>query len=222
MKSKLLLVLGCVALLATFSAAAFADAITFSFIGTSSTPPVLINSSGVTLGPAVLLSLSDSKTNLVFLIPGTAFISTSAASSYSSAGGVLTAQFTGANVVQVEVLSVWCVGGTMPGVCLQGSNNYNGAYVAFQNSTGSFQGLFQVDYVSPYVTSLFGEPNLWLQPGSDSFTTSHNSFSNGGKTDKALLGQGGITFQTVPEPGTLAMFGAGVLGLGGLIRRKLR
>jgi hypothetical protein len=76
--------------------------------------------------------------------------------------------------------------------------------------------------VSPYVTSLFGQPNQWLQPGSDSFTTGHNSFANGGRTDTASLGQGGITFQTpVPEPGTLAMFGGGIIGLAGVIRRKL-
>jgi hypothetical protein len=46
---------------------------------------------------------------------------------------------------------------------------------------------------------------------------------NGGTTDSALFGSGTITVQTtpVPEPATLAMFGTGILGLAGLIRKKL-
>jgi hypothetical protein len=110
----------------------------------------------------------------------------------------------------------------MPGVCLQGSLNSNGQYVGTKLSTGSFQALFQVDYVSPYITSLFGDPNVWLQTGSDSLNTGVNRFQNGGKTDVAILTGGDITFQTpAPEPGTLAMVGSGILGLAGVLRRKL-
>ena len=222
MTKKVVLALGCIALFASFSTAAFADAITFSFLGTKGTQKVNINSTGVSLGPAVLLSISDTNTSNVFIVPGTVTISTGAASSYLASGGVLTAQFTAGTGVDVMVLSSWCTGGTMPGVCLEGTQNANGAYVAAKNSTGSFQALFTVNYVSPYVTSLFGDPNSWLQPGSDSFTTGHNNFVNGGSTDKADLGQGGITFQTVPEPGSLALLGTGIIGLAGLIRRKLQ
>lgn len=222
MTKKLVLALGCLALLASFSTLAYADAITFSFVGVKSSPPVILNSSGVTLGPTALLAISDSDTNNVFLVPGLVSLSTGSASSYVASSGVLVAQFTAGSGVEVEVDSPSCVGGAMPGVCLQGSINDTGTYVAFANSTGSFQALFQVDYVSPYVTSLFGDPNNWMPGGSDSFTTSHNSFSNGGKTDKATLGQGGITFQTVPEPGTLALLGTGVLSLAGFIRRRIR
>jgi hypothetical protein len=209
-------------LFASLSTAAFADAITFSFIGTKGHQAVTINSTGVSLGPAVLLSISDTNTSNVFLVPGKVWITTGAATSYVATGGVLTAKFNGSTATDVLVLSSWCTGGTMPGVCLEGTQNANDTYVAFQNSTGSFQALFTVNYVSPYVTSLFGAPNSWLQPGSDSFTTGHNKFTNGGSTDTADLGQGGITFQTVPEPGTLAMLGTGVLGLAGVIRRKIR
>lgn len=222
MMKKLTLTLGCLALLASLTSMAQADAITFGFVGTSSTPAVSINASGVTLGPATLLSLTDTNTNNIHLLPGTVFISTGSASSFVASGGILSAQFNAGSGVEVEVDSASCVGGSMPGVCIQGSQNSNGAYVGFLNSTGSFQALFHVDYVSPYVTSLFSQPNQWLQPGSDSFTTSHNSFANGGRTDTTSLGQGGITFQTpVPEPGTLAMIGSGMIGLATVLRRKI-
>ena len=118
---KLTLTLGCLALLALLTSIAQADAITFGFVGTRSTPLVSINSTGVTVGPAALLSLSDSNTNNVFLVPGSVRISTGSASSYLPSGGVLTALFNAGSGVEVSVLSAYCVGGSMPGVCLQGS-----------------------------------------------------------------------------------------------------
>jgi hypothetical protein len=98
-----------------------------------------------------------------------------------------------------------------------------GKYVASMGGTGSFQALFKVAYVSPFITSLYGLPNTWLQTGSDSFTTSNNVFVNGGSTDLARLGAGGVTFQTssVPEPGTLALMGTGILGVAAMVRRKM-
>lgn len=222
MLRKVILTLGCLALVVAFSGAAYADAITFSFVGTKSSPAVTINATGVVLGPNPLLAISDSDTNNVFVVPGTVSISTGPASSYVAAAGVLTADFMPGPGIEVQVDSPNCNLGTMPGVCLQGILNSSGAYVAFVHSTGSFQAVFQVTYVDPYVTDLFGDPNTWLPTGSDSFTTGHNNFANGGKTDMATVGQGGVTFQTVPEPATLALLGAGLLGLAGTARRKRR
>jgi PEP-CTERM motif len=220
MTKKSTLVLPCLALLVSLSSVALADAITFTFLG--SLQPVHINSTGFSAGPALVLLVSDTQIPATNLLVGAASISTGAAASYTAAAGVVTAQYLPGPGVEVDVNSASCVGGAMPGVCLQGSSNSNGQYVGTRLGTGSFQALFQVDYVSPYITSLFGDPNQWLPSGSDSLNTAANLFKNGGTKDDALLTGGTISLQTpVPEPGSLALLGSGILGLATVIRRKL-
>ncbi len=223
MNKRLVLALGCLALLTSLSTIAQADAISFAFIGGPSTPTVKIDASGLSLVGGAVLAVKDTTTNVTNFLTATANISTGTASSYTAAGGVLVAQFSPGSGVEVEVDSASCVGGSLPGVCLQGSTNTTGTYVASRGSTGSFQALFKVGYVSPFITSLFGLPNSWMPVGSDSFTTSQNIFVNGGTTATAKLGAGAITFQTgtVPEPGTLALMGGGILCAVGLIRRRM-
>jgi hypothetical protein len=216
---KLTLMLGCLALLASFSGVARADAISFNFV--FSPIPVHADATGLSVGRALVLLVSDTKLMTVFSLVGTAAISTGPASSYVAAGNTLTAQYLPGGGIEVEVDSAQCVGGTMPGICLQGILNNNGQYTATLLKTGSFQALFTVTYVSPYIPSLFGDPNAWMPTGSDSLTTSVNQFTNGGNTDTATLGGGSITYQTpVPEPGTLALLGTGILGLAGAIRHN--
>ncbi len=67
MIKKLTLALGCLALVVSFTSAARADAITFSFVGG---PLVNINSTGLSAGPGVVLLISDTKLNLVFSFLG--------------------------------------------------------------------------------------------------------------------------------------------------------
>jgi PEP-CTERM motif len=217
---KLVLTLGCLALLASLSTFASADAITFSFV--NARPAVTVNASGFSAGPAAVVLVSDSDLNEYFSLIGTAKISTGAASSYTASGGNLTAQFLPGPGIEVEVDSASCTGGIHPGICLEGILNSNGQYTATSRGTGSFQALYTVTYVSPYVPWLFGDAKGWLATGSDSLTTSANIFKNGGETDSAALGGGSITYQTpVPEPSTLLMLGSGMIGLAGAIRRKL-
>jgi len=220
MIKKLTLTLGGLVLLASFTGIARADAITFSFV--SSATAVHADATGLTAGPARVLLVSDTKIPTDYSLLGNASISTGPASSYSATSNFVSAQYLPGPGIEVKVNSASCVGGTLPGVCLEGTQNSNGEYVGTKNGTGSFQGLFTVTYVSPYITSLFGEPNSWLPAGSDSLNTSANKFKNLGKTDTASLSGGAITFETVPEPGTLGMLGTGLLGLAGVLRRKLQ
>lgn len=214
-----------VALLMALASPAWADAITFSYVGLASTPPVGLGETGVSLGPAELTTITSSKSNTVYDFSGSVFVSTGPAVMYANPSpGILFANFNPGVGTEVEVDSASCVGGLHPGVCLLGSQNamnVSGNYVAFLGGTGAFQASFHLDYVSPFVTSLFGDPNIWAQPGSDSFSTSSNNFVTRGVTDTATLGQGGITFQVSPEPGALAIFGTGVLVVAALIRRRL-
>jgi len=212
MLKKLTLALGCLALVASFSSIARADAITFTFVGG---PLVNINDTGLSAGPSTVLLISDTKLNVVFSFLGTATLSTGAATSYTATATNLSANYGAGGTI---VVTAAACGGT----CLTGNLNANGAYAAVQGQTGSFQGLFNVTYVNPVVTAMFAEPNLWQPVGSDSLNTGHNAFTAGGTTAQADLLGGQISFQTVPEPAALALFGTGILGLAGFIRRKLR
>ncbi len=221
MTKKLALTFGCLMLLVTLSSVASADVITFSFLG--SLDPVHANNTGFSAGPGLVLLVSDSKIPANHVLVGTASVSTGAASSYAASNKVLNAQYLAGTGVEVEVRSsLFCTGGSMPGVCLQGSQN-SGQYVGTRGGAGSFQAVFQVDYVSPNITSLFGDPNAWLLTGSDSLDTGVNLFANGGKRDVAVLTGGNITFQTpVPEPGTLGLLGSALVGLAGVSRRRMK
>jgi|HubBroStandDraft_4_1064222.scaffolds.fasta_scaffold00565_3 hypothetical protein len=183
---KATLALGCLALLVSYSAAARADAISFNFVFSSN--PVTVNATGLSAGPALVLLVSDTQKQEVFSLVGTGTISTGPSSIYVAAGNTLVADYLAGAGIEVEVDSAQCVGGTMPGICLQGILNSNGQYAATLHGTGSFQALFTVTYVSPYIPSLFGDPNGWQPTGSDSLTTSMNKFNNGGKVDSAILG----------------------------------
>src|SRR5215469_10484291 len=103
---------------------AMADAITFSFV--TANQSVGINASGLSVGPALVLLVSDSNLNEVFNLVGTARISTGPASSFFASGGNLTAHYMSGPGIEVD--SAACTGGAHLGVCLQGIQNSNGQY----------------------------------------------------------------------------------------------
>jgi len=222
MNKKLILALGCLALLTSLATIAQADAITFTYINGKGTSPVQVDTTGVSLVNGAQFLVTDTTTGGSANLPGFAQISTGPSTSYTAAMGLLAATFAPGSGLNVQVDAPGCVGGSLPGVCLQGTLN-GGSYAAVRGGTGSFESLFKVTYVSPFVTSLFGLPNTWQPGGSDSFTTSDNRFVDRGSTDTARLGSGQVTFQTavVPEPGTLALMGTGILAVAGLIRRRM-
>ena len=216
---KLTLALGCIALLASFTSFAMADQISFGFVFAPST--IAVNASGLTVTNALNLTVSDATTMAAALLTGTATLSTGPASSYSNAGNIVTAAYSSGGAVEVD--SAACAGGSMPGVCLVGVANGNGQYsTSSPGLGGSFQGLFTVTYTSPYIATLFGPSAAGFVPssGSDGISTGNNHATSP-TTATAILGGGSITYSTpVPEPGTLALLGSGMLALAGYARRK--
>ena len=225
MTRKVTLTLGCVALLATFTSVAMADAITFSYSVTHGTVGTIADEFGspsLTGGPVGgAVDVKDTNTALTLFLPSgsTGMIQSNNNTGYSSGLVLLVASYAGSGATQVEVLSSFCPGG----ICLSGTNSL-GTYTALKGAGGGFGGVFDITFVSPVVLAFFGDMGQSINPnGGVAFTTTNNMWTTGGTTSSALFGSGTITIQTtpVPEPGTLALLGTGILVLANVVRRKM-
>ncbi len=220
MMKKVTLTLACLALLASFSGVARADAISFSFIfGGSAT--VQNNASGLTAGPGLVLVVSDADTGAYYTVNGAASVQTGSTTSWAVASGIFNATFGAGGSVGVTGAAGICPPDCGP-TLLSGTMEANSLYSAtLGGGNGSFHGLFNVTYVNPNILALFGLGPSFLPDGSVSLNSSSNNMVTAIR-DNATLAGGTITIDTpTPEPGTLALFGTGILGLAGMIRRKL-
>lgn len=105
------------------------------------------------------------------------------------------------------------------GPCFSGT--FTSAQLGFNGGGGmTFVGNFIVGTVDPLLLAFLGLPaNVTDFSGlmHMDINPAPVSFANGGQ---GFVGSGDIHLQPVPEPGTLAMFGSGLIGIAGVLRRK--
>jgi hypothetical protein len=202
-----------------FAACALADEISFNFL---TNPPfsgaVVASSAGMTAGPSMLTSISDTMTNIPFT-GSLVNANTGPATNFTNNTDIVAITFSagGTNSVLVE--------DSMGHVLVSGSMR-DGAVLLSTipplTGTGAFLGTFDVSFVSPMVLALFGQ-HSFSPIGAVAFTSGQATFNTHTNTLTSVIGGGSVTVQTspIPEPASLGLVGIGVLGAAGLIRRKL-
>lgn len=131
----------------------------------------------------------------------------------------------------------WAAGGSIvfgPGLCTAGADCFDGTFTNLQagyNGSGglTFVGSFLAGSFDPAFLALLGlSPNPYTGLiHIDVSPTATFALGSGRNPDGSVfvgtVGSGDmhLTPTAVPEPGTLAMFGSGLIGIAGVLRRKL-
>jgi hypothetical protein len=206
-----------------FTAFAVADQINFNFtIG----PPSSVSATsagGLTSGPSMLTSISDTTTNTNVPTPGT-YVNGNTGPAVSlvpigSPPTLILGTFTAAGANSVLVVD------SLNNVLVAGSMQDNASLLStLPVGTGSFLGTFDVSFVSPAALALFGLGPAFQPVGSVAFTFANANFD--GTTFTAALGGGSVTIQTpapttTPEPAGLGIVGMGLMLVAEVSRRKL-
>ena len=215
MMKRIIVGLGCLVLLTSLASTARADAISFSFIyDTNGGGFTANNVTGFSVGPGVVINVSDDTTHQNITLSGLASVVSGPTTSWAVFSGILAADFGPGGSVSVTdpIFTPWVTGTTT-------ASDY---LARLANGTGSGDGSFNVSYVDPAILALFHLGPAFQPTGAFSFNTSHNAMSGG--TDTATLAGGIVTIYTpttTPEPGTLVLLGTSVLGLAGAMRRRV-
>lgn len=135
-----------------------------------------------------------------------------------------TSSWTGTGLGTVASPYIFAPGGAV--YVYDGSNiwflgTFTSAQMVNDSSTGgtiNFSGNFVSGTLDATILSALGFPtNVTSVTGSITATFGGNLADGSGTTDTA-----GLSVTPVPEPGTLALFGSGLIGVAGLLRRKFR
>ena len=198
-----------VPLLASLTATAFGDDITFSFMLGQPQFSLSASTAGLSAGPAMNFAVSDLQTNSEFPLAGQFMAFTGPATTFNAFPHLIVASYSGGGADSVSIVDPLT---HQP--IVEGALTNNAVFLTrFQNGTGFLIGTFDVTFVSPAVLAMFHLKGQTVLPnGVLSATFAGDNFD--GTTVVGELGGGAITIETAgtaAEPGSLALFSMGLL-----------